>query len=79
MRQLALGMRNEGEMSEGELSRGRVVLDPPYGPHTALTVYLTCLHMAPHTHVLSMGSGSAREAKYPMWDSNSLLKYFINF
>ena len=32
-----------------------------------------------YTHVLSMGSGSAREPNYSMWDSNSLLKYFINF
>ena len=50
-----------------------------YGPHTPLSVYWGCYFLAPHTRVLCMVSGSACAPNCFMWDSNSLLKYFINF
>ena len=50
-----------------------------YWPHTALSVYLVCYFLVPHTHVLCMGSGSATGKKYQVRLVHSLLKYFFKF
>ena len=39
------------------------VVNTLYWPHTALSVYLVCYFLVPHTHVLCMGSGSATGKK----------------
>ena len=50
-----------------------------YWPHTALSVYLVCYFLVPHTHVLCMGSGSATGKKIQVRLVHSLLKYFFKF
>ena len=55
------------------------VVNTLYWPHTALSVYLVCYFLVPHTHVLCMGSGSATGKKFPVRLVHSLLKYFSKF
>ena len=56
-----------------------VVNSTLYWPHTALSVYLVCYFLVPHTHVLCMGSGSATGKKIQVRLVLSLLKYFFKF
>ena len=55
------------------------VVNTLYWPHTALSVYLVCYFLVPHTHVLCMGSGSATGKKIQVRLVYSLLKYFFKF
>ena len=55
------------------------VVNTLYWPHTALSVYLVCYFLVPHTHVLCMGSGSATGKKIQVRLVHSLLKYFFKF
>ena len=55
------------------------VVNTLYWPHTALSVYLVCYFLVPHTHVLCMGSGSATGKKFQVRLVHSLLKYFLKF
>ena len=55
------------------------VVNTLYWPHTALSVYLVCYFLVPHTHVLCMGSGSATGKKNQVRLVHSLLKYFFKF
>ena len=55
------------------------VVNTLYWPHTALSVYLVCYFLVPHTHVLCMGSGSATGKKFQVRLVHSLLKYFFKF
>ena len=55
------------------------VVNTLYWPHTALSVYLVCYFLVPHTHVLCMGSGSATGKKFQVRLVHSLLKYFFLF
>ena len=55
------------------------VVNTLYWPHTALSVYLVCYFLVPHTHVLCMGSGSATGKKIQVRLVHSLLKYFFLF
>ena len=55
------------------------VVNTLYWPHTALSVYLVCYFLVPHTHVLCMGSGSATGKKIQVRLVHSLLKYFFTF
>ena len=55
------------------------VVNTLYWPHTALSVYLVCYFLVPHTHVLCMGSGSATGKKFQVRLVHSLLKYFCKF
>ena len=55
------------------------VVNTLYWPHTALSVYLVCYFLVPHTHVLCMGSGSATGKKFQARLVHSLLKYFFKF
>ena len=55
------------------------VVNTLYWPHTALSVYLVCYFLVPHTHVLCMGSGSATGKKNQVRLVHSLLKYFLKF
>ena len=55
------------------------VVNTLYWPHTALSVYLVCYFLVPHTHVLCMGSGSATGTKFQVRLVHSLLKYFFKF
>ena len=49
------------------------------GVGVALSVYLVCYFLVPHTHVLCMGSGSATGKKIQVRLVHSLLKYFFKF
>ena len=55
------------------------VVNTLYWPHTALSVYLVCYFLVPHTHVLCMGSGSATGKKNQVRLVHYLLKYFFKF
>ena len=66
-------------LCEASTTPTQYVVNTLYWPHTALSVYLVCYFLVPHTHVLCMGSGSATGKKIQVRLVHSLLKYFFKF
>ena len=63
------GTKTAGVLPTPSPTPTQYVVNTLYWPHTALSVYLVCYFLVPHTyHVLCMGSGSATGKKKFRWD-----------